>query len=193
MWNLGLLGAAGGAIVIPDGAYHLISSQELDSPQSSITFNVANLTDVYKHLQLRISGRSDRASTEEFMYVRYNGDSGANYTGHYLIGTGTTYVGGTNHTTYPNGAMAGAGAVAANSPSDIFGNVIWDILDPFDNSKFTTAAVMETFINVNYNRVAVEGNAWLNTDTVTSITIVPVFATNWAAGSRFGLYGLRSV
>lgn len=172
--------------------YELIDTYVLAGSSSSINFNnLNNYSSIYKHFEIRYVARGDRANQEEFFYIRFNGDSGANYTSHYAVATGSIFVSGTNTSSYPNGVVIGAGTTGANSPANSFGSGIVEILEPYSTNKNKTVRIIDGFINTTYNRYGIEGGAWLSNTSVSSISLVPIFGANFVQGSRFSLYGVR--
>jgi hypothetical protein len=85
----------------------------------------------------------------------------------------------------------GYAAGAANGANQ-FSPAIIDILDPFENTKNTTfrsftgqAVSDQTIINL-------ASGAWYNTNAVTSLEIYGNDSpSNWVAGSRFTLIGVK--
>ena len=188
-WSMGLLGGAG-YTVAGGPAYDLLETEILTGSQSSITFsNLASTygTD-YQHLQLRMTGRSTRSSTTSDCDFRFNGDSGTNYTWHYMRGDGSVM------------ESAGSGGLdsvrmyqtltGTTNTSNSFAATVIDILDPFETTKNTTIRFLSGFTG-SLNRVLLESGAWLNTDAVTSITLTEYYGSSFVTGSSFYLYGLK--
>lgn len=173
------------------GAYDLLATEILTSAQSSIVFNNLNSTygGTYQHLQIRMTGRSTRAATNSEFDLRFNGDSGTNYTWHYMRGTGS------------DTESAGAGGLdsvrmyqtltGATNTSDSFAATVIDILDPFETTKYTTIRAFTGFTG-SLNRVLLESGSWANTDALTSINLTEYYGSNFVAESRFSLYGLKA-
>lgn len=176
----------------PSNTYELIETSILTSAQGTISFSNLNSTygSTYQHLQLRVTARSNRAGTnEDHIYIRFNGDAGANYRHHYLTGTGSSLVAGDPTSTFPNGAFTFFGVTATNSTAGSFGGSIIDILDPFKTTKNTTVRFLQGSSGI--NRMALGSAVWLNTAAVSSLELVCVNST-FVIGSRFSLYGIRS-
>jgi len=120
---LGILASAGGA----SAAYELISTTVLGSSQSSVTFSGLGTSAAnYKHLQIRYTGRSSQASNETFTLMRFNSDTSANYSWHYLLGNGT---GVSSSSGVSDTSMALNSITTANSTTNAFGAGVIDILD----------------------------------------------------------------
>jgi hypothetical protein len=182
----GVLSAAGAEVA---GDYELIATEILGSAQSSITFsNLGDYASTYKHLQFRIAARSDRPAIGDSAMLRFNGDSAGNYRAHWLNGDGTSVAAqetGAGATKLYGARMAG-GSAAAN----IFGGGVCDILDVYSASKNTTTRALTGSVASSPILFLFSG-VWLNVSTISSVTLFADMGTNFVAGSRFSLYGIR--
>jgi hypothetical protein len=179
---LGFLASAGGGV---DTDFELIESALLTSSQSSITFsNLGTYSSTYKHLQIRVAAREDQNGLEN-VWIRFNGDTGANYRGHQLVGNGSTVTSGAQSAGDTFG-FAGIVATSANS-SGIFGSFVMDILDPYGSGKNKTT---RSFSGIVPGYVLIRSALWMSTASTTSITLLPQ-STNFVSGSRFSLYGIK--
>lgn len=178
---LGILASASGGAA----DYELISTTLVTSAVASVTFSSLNAA-TYKHLQFRITERSS-ASVNSQLYLRFNGDTGANYSEHLLAGGGSgtmsTYGGGS-----VNFAPMGSGVESGNT-ANLFTTRIIDILDFSSASKNTTVREFYGFSG-SASKVGLYSSAWYNTAAVTSI-LVAMNAGNIEANSRISLYGLK--
>jgi hypothetical protein len=59
------------------GALVLIAEQLLVGTATTITFS--SIPNTYRHLRLVAMGRMNAATTEDYVYIRFNGDTGSNY------------------------------------------------------------------------------------------------------------------
>jgi hypothetical protein len=184
------------------GSYDLLATEILTSSQSSITF--ASLGDYaadYQHLQIRVLARTTRTSnTDDVFAISFNGNTTmANYSHHFLKGNGSSVSStGTNWADSSNGIPIGhttsSIAVASN-----YAPTIIDILDAFSSSKNTTVRSLSGWIDPNSNAgyaqqsIQLSSGAFLNTSSITSISLGPTLSPNFVTGSRFSLYGLRKV
>lgn len=154
--------------------------------QSTITFS--SIPSTYKHLQIRAIGRSANADTQDNTYVRFNSDSGTNYSWHYLLGDGSSA--GSSAATSASQIISGR-LSAANATSSMFGTFVIDILDYTDTNKYTTTRTL-TGVDLNGS-----GNIWLwsgnwrNTAAITTVTLTTASAANFAQYSSFALYGIK--
>jgi len=179
-------GAGGGA----GGTYELIESNILTGTQSSIVFsNLGTYSSTYKHLQLRVTGRSTTSfgNENDSFFIRLNADTGSNYSFHQLFGNGSSVGSGaaTSQTYAALLMMASNGAGAS-----IFGAGVVDILDAYSTSKNKT---MRSFTGVYVNTqrfTMIRSSAWLSTSSITSITVASIDGS-MVAGTRLSLYGVK--
>lgn len=175
-----------------DASYESIATVTLSSSQSSVTFS--SIPSTFTHLQLRVIGRTDRASSayDAFLIKINNDATNANYTYHYVEGQGATPTAGQENGTY-------GGAVIYRLPgstatASIFGATITDILDYRNTNKYKTLKSLGGFDN---NSASPAGdiyfgsNLWLSTSEITSLVIVPRTGTNFVQYSHFALYGIK--
>lgn len=182
----GVLSAAGAGGVAA-GSYELITTEILGSAQSSITFsNLGDYSSTYKHLQLRIASRSGRAAENDPIFLRFNSDSGSNYSYHEMgpSGGGVYSAAGTSQTSVARAGSSAGSTAAANA----FGASVIDILDPYSTTKNTTT---RTLMGVGGNTILLTSGAWYNTASITTITLTTFSATDFVTGSRFSLYGIK--
>lgn len=168
-----------------DSDYELISTTLISSDTASVTFSdLGDYSSTYKHLQLRVVGRSSRASFDnDPMLIRFNGDTGSNYNFHSLSRPGG---GGVVSNADPwIGTLTAAGAATSTN----FAANVFDILDAFSSSKNTT---IRCFCGATEaNTVLLQSGLWRNTASLTSIQLLTFTSNNFIAGSRFSLYGIR--
>ena len=187
---LGVLAVAGAGAPVAN-AYELLETEILAGTAASVTFSNLNSTygSTYQHLQLRIVGRSSGQSGTGYAasYIRINNDSTtANYKNHLLYGDGSST--GSSTWTITSDGFRYADISGSSSTADAFTPVIVDILDPFETTKNTTFRSFNG--NTNAPIVMLSSAAWFDTAAVDEIRLVTV--SNFVAGSRFSLYGLRS-
>lgn len=163
-----------------------IATNLLASATSTITFS--NIPNTYKHLQIRYIARSTRADAYGYFRIRFNGDSGSNYSSHNLYGTGATVASNasTSASSIESTQITGASATAS-----IFGAGVIDILDYANTNKFKT----ERFLtgddrNNTQGFIYFKSGLWMNTAAITSITISDEF-NNFDTNTRFSLYGIK--
>ena len=171
------------------GSYDSIATYSISSNTSSVTFS--SLPTGYKHFQIRSSIRTDRSdSWFDALLIRVNNDSAtSSYSAHYLSGVGTSAVAG-NESGGNNGAvayrLAGSQALAS-----VFGSIVTDILDVYDTNKYKTIRSLGGMEDNTRGEIYLTSAAWLSTAAISSLVLLPRNGTNFVAGSKIALYGIK--
>lgn len=172
----------------PDfGAFESIATTVITSDTASVTFS--SIPQTYKHLQLRMFAKTDRGDIDDVTLVRFNGDTAANYSYHYIRGTGTAASSegfASSSYIYLNFACTGNTGV-----TNIFASSIVDILDYKDTNKFKTTRSLHGFDANGDGRVYLASGNWRSTSAITSIFIDQQYGSNWKQYSHFALYGIK--
>lgn len=169
----------------------LIGTIRLNSNTASVTFS--GIPQEYKHLQLRCIARGNYSGgnfNDNFL-VRFNGDTGTNYTRHAIaVNGGSLSSWGVANTSY---AYIGAIPNTNTTLSSVFGGSIVDILDYSNGSKNKTVRTLNGFdTNGQANeRLCLESGVWRSTAAVTSILLTTDNGASMIANSKFALYGIR--
>jgi hypothetical protein len=183
---LGIFSAAGagGGVALSD--YELIQTALVTGSSTSfVDFSSLNTyASTYKHLQIRLAARSSHSVAEQVVNLRFNSDSGSNYSIHYLAGNGSAVIssGNASQTNFFVALIPGSSATA-----NAFGASVVDLLDCFSTTKNKTSRAL---LGTNPNPVVIYSGAWYNTTSVTNIRL-SVADGNFVAGSRFSLYGIK--
>jgi len=176
-------------------SYDLLTTTTLTSSAASVTFSGLGAYSGYKHLQLRMITASTRDGGMSSYNMRFNSDSGANYSRHALnagffpANSGVTSNGQTAQTGI-------ASSTWARDYSNHFWPAIWDILDFSSTNKNTTVKSLDgSYGRNNFNHspeglIRLTSGAWYNTSAVTSISLVAT-SDAFEIGSRFSLIGLK--
>jgi hypothetical protein len=189
---LGVLAVAGaGAAPSGPGVYELLETQVLGSNQADVTFSNLNTNygSTYQHLQIRAS--VSFVDYSDYMTLRMNGDSNANYASFGLYGNGTSVVAASiNDNTTQQSQIYTAVAPASSTQ---FTALVVELLDAFETTKFKTARGLGGSGN-STQYITLSSGLWRNTAALTSIRFgIPGNGTSIRASSRFSLYGIRSV
>lgn len=185
LFLLGILNSQ--AAGVAGGAYDFLESTVLTSSASSVTFTGLDSYSDYKHLQIRATGRSDASATIRQVFVTLNGDTGSNYSAHYLFGNGSSV----GESSASNQSYMGLQhTTAANNVAGSFAGQIYDFLDFSNTNKNTTMRVFGGYDGDALNIISLASGAWYNTNAVTSITLASSSA-NFISGSRFSLIGIK--
>jgi hypothetical protein len=181
----GILSAAGAF----QSDFELISTTILESAASSVIFsNLGDYSSSYKHLQIRASARMSAVAIGATGSLRLNGDTGSNYAWRYIQGTGSVVNGeGFGNDTEMENIYA---INAANDVANSFNAIVIDILDCYSTTKNTTVRAFSGVVG-NENRVRIGSGLWMNTASLTSVTMFSTSGINFVSGSRFSLYGIK--
>lgn len=151
---------------------------------STVTFS--SIPQTYKHLQIRGLAKSEGALDSTDM--RFNGDTGSNYSYHALYGTGSAA--GSEVSTSRTSAITSFTAVESSSVS-IFSGGVLDILDYTNTNKYKT---IRSFGGADKNGSGViyfMSNVWMSTSAITSIVLYPRAGGDFNQYSSFALYGIK--
>ena len=182
----GILSAAGAGGAAPAGAYELIQTTVLGTDTASVTFSsLGDYSSTYKHLQVRTLARVSAATTETLL-IRLNADTGSNYSWHGLSGNGSAV---SSFALTSNSYMGIGIHPGSNSSANIFGLTVIDFLDTYSTTKNKTARSLGG-MNGATTTVRLHSGLWQNTSSLTSIQVFSE-VSNFVAGSRFSLYGIR--
>ena len=160
---------------------------------SSITFS--SIPSTYSHLQVRLYGKTQRTSYSiSELKMTFNGDTGNNYAGHYLVAYGNaSTLTSASLVSGPRFQIIGFGA---NSPSQV-GSAVVDVLDYASTSKYKTARILSGVMTDTagaggyYGNIGLCSGLWQSTSAVTSINIAPEDAVNFAPFTNIALYGIK--
>jgi hypothetical protein len=149
---------------------------------SSITFSSIPAT--YTHLQIRVLAQNSVSGDYDWS-LRFNSDTGANYTKHQLYGDGTTAyaTGSASQNQIPGGFMY----LTSWSPAVV------DILDYTSTSKNKTVRLLTGSDNNGGGFAGLRSGVWFATPAaITSITIIPTSGgSGFLTNSSFALYGIK--
>ena len=154
---------------------------------SSISFT--SIPSTYKHLQLRLIGKSDRTTSAlSSLGMEFNGDTNANnWNVHELYGTGSAASSayGANSNAYDR--------ISGNTgATNIFGAMIFDILDYTNTNKYKTVRMLGGVDLNGSGEIDFMSGLWRNTSAITSINLIPSYqSTAFLQYSSFALYGIR--
>jgi hypothetical protein len=151
----------------------------------SASIDFTSISSAYTHLQLR--GINRNTSTSNTFRLRFNSDTGSNYTRHYLFGDGATasVAAGTSQTSI------GVGIISTSSNSaSIFSGFVIDILDYANTSKYKTMRSLGGYDANGSGNIGIFSGVWMNTAAITSISLFSD-AGNQNQYSSFALYGIK--
>jgi len=179
-----ILGSLSSGVAVSTSSYESIATFNATGSETTFTFN--SIPSTYKHLQLRgIMQRN--GGTQLDVGLRFNSDTGSNYSFHDIVGNNSTVTAtGNPSTNYAYIAIA-----PGTSTSNIFGVCIADI---HDYSSTTKAKTVQSFTgkctSPTDGTLKYCSGAWYNTNAITSITIY-TFGDLMNTGTSFALYGIK--
>lgn len=155
---------------------------------ASVTFNNIPQSG-YTDLVIRVSARCDRAQTATLNLIRFNGDSGSNYSLRTIVGDGSTAssASATNTT-----QMWDYGLPAATSTASTFGNSEIYIPNYTGSTQKSVSVDGVSENNATSANAGLVANLWQSTAAITSITIT-ANSSNYVQHSTFSLYGIAAV
>lgn len=154
--------------------------------QASASFT--SIPSIYKHLQIRMLARSNRADNNEAIGIQFNSDTGNNYASHGLWGDGSS---ATASALNIPGAAISLPWVPGSLSTNAWGGAVIDILDYQSTSKNKTVKGIQGFNNNGNGQAGFGSGLWVNTASITTITVKPFYGTSWNQYSSFALYGIK--
>jgi hypothetical protein len=167
-----------------------IATTYLEADAASVTFSSLGS---YEHLQIRVSGRHNNSGGGgSSIYIRFNGDTGSNYSTHTIQAYNSTNTAADAYTgqafVYAGGRITGP----LTPSSANYGTSVIDILDYRNGSKNTTmhqmSAVLDDYESGSY--VWFSSALWDNTAAVTSILLYPP-SGSFLRSTEMTLYGIQ--
>ena len=154
------------------------------TPTSGTSVTFSSIPSTYKNLQLRM--KVNTSSTGDTIYIRLNGDTGTNYTRHYLQGNGTTAtaVGNTGRS-----YMQVGGWSTNTANTTISCCIISDLIDYANTSKYKTLRTSSGIDKNGTGDMVLASNLWISTAAVSSITVA-LDTNSFASGTSIALYGM---
>ena len=156
--------------------YTQIASTTLGSSASSVTFS--SISSAYTDLVLIASGTATAGNINA--NLRFNSDSGSNYSDTYLTGTGAIAA-SARHSNITFMYLQGYGWWDQTQ-----GNTLVHIMNYSNSSTYKTVLSRANFSN---NGVAATVGLWRSTAAITSVEF-RADASTFTAGSTFNLYGI---
>lgn len=163
--------------------YTPIARTTTTTASPAVTFS--SISGTYTDLLLVISIRANSTPTSFGTGIRFNGDTGSNYSRTVLYGSGSSTV--SFRESNQTRIFQSAGSTTANQFNVIRYNIM----------NYSNSTTYKTVINRNddvSDVTSVTAGLWRNTNAITSITITPYDdnATGFAAGCTFTLYGIAA-
>jgi len=171
--------------VAAGNTYEAIATNTLASATSSVTFS--SIPSTYTDLVLVLSDLKSGTSSNSIC-VRYNSDSGTNYS--YTIITGTGSVAQSARGSNINHSFFGGYNIGVDPtyPSVVVGH----IMNYANTTTYKTGLSRYSIDRPGFNgETQAIVNVWRSTAAITSVTVA-TFTGNWSIGSTFSLYGIAA-
>jgi hypothetical protein len=155
---------------------------------ANMTFS--SIPGTYTDLLVKVSARTDRSDWNDNSIVRFNADTGNNYSNRRLNGSGTTVESSSN--TSQDGFYY-LNFNGATSTSNTFSNNEMYIPNYTSSNQksFSAERVVENN-SATDNIIAIIAGIWTGTAAITSISIAPFYGTNFVQYSTATLYGIKN-
>jgi hypothetical protein len=155
---------------------------------TATSFTISSIPATYSHLRIYTSVKTSRSAFIDPLLLRFNGDSGSNYS--YSLTEGeapTTFAGASAQS--QTSAYWGRGAGASNGLLRGVG-----VIDIYNYANTNIKKTFNSVGGIDYgsggNIVASIG-AWESTAAISSITIIPAVGPNLVAGTVFQIFGIK--
>jgi len=160
--------------------YTLIDSTVLGSSASSVTFS--SISQDYRDLVLVVELVSTNTS---FAALRFNSDSGSNYSNVWMQGDGSTASSSSQTTTY----IRGFSSAARTNPI----MATFQIMDysATDKHKSTLTRSLDPGLSTPVDKTVAYAGRWASTSAITQIDVVAI-SNSYDVGSTFYLYGIEA-
>jgi hypothetical protein len=169
------------------GNFYSIATTTVGAGGSS-TITFSSISSTYTHLQIRMLSRSDYVSeTNDQISLRFNSDSGTNYSVHRLGGDGS--ISFSNAATSVTAGSAGR-TTGSSLASNIFAAEIVDILDYNNTNKYKTVKTLSGWDANGSGMPDFSSSLWRSTSAITTITMT-MGTGNFAQYSSIALYGVK--
>lgn len=157
---------------------------------SSATITFSSIPGTYKHLQIRMLGKTATAAAgADALDITFNGDSGSNYVYHNLTGDGASATAGASSTS-TTFIRIGSGAGRATETNICAASII-DIHDYALTTKNKTMRRLGGFDkNGSGGVIVLNSGLWMSTSAITSIEIAST-GGNFTTQNVFSLYGIK--
>jgi hypothetical protein len=185
---LGVIASSRQVAVADTGSMFPIATFTLGANTASVDFT--NIPQTYKHLQLRVIARTDRANTGDTIYWRYNNDGTGIYTLHSMYGLGSGNAQGDKGTGLTYGYYLSS--LGASATSGVFSMGIINILDYSNTSKFKTTVTHHGNETSSSGIVLWTSSLWQSTSAITRITFTSQNLANLVPNCSFALYGVNA-
>lgn len=157
--------------------YEPIATTTLGSAQATVTFS--SISGSYTDLVLVMAFSDGGTGGGQDILMRFNSDSGSNYSRTFLIGDGSAATSGrtSNATSF--------------APGGLYTNSMYKIqIQNYSNTTTNKTVISDTRVSSTYAASVV--GLWRSTSAITSITLTVNAGFSYQSGSTFTLYGIKA-
>lgn len=163
--------------------YIPIATTTLTTTQASVTFSsFSGYTDII----LSLSAKTNAGGGSQSMGIRFNSDTGSNYSGTEIRGNGSSAISSRYADSY------GRGGYLLGTSGDQFSATNIHFMNYANTTTNKSYIVRGNIQSSGEGITSALVGLWRNTSAITSITVFPDFTGSFAAGSIFTLYGIAA-
>lgn len=157
---------------------------------SAASIDITSIVGSYAHLLIVIYARSDTVTVANGVAVRFNGDTSGDYDYQYMQGqaAAVTAVESFTNSLALVGHMPGSSAAANLFNAGLV--FIPHYAGSSNNKAFVAISGTKAGTSTTNLRNTLSGGSWRSNAAITQVTLVPVSAGNFIAGTRVTLYGM---
>jgi len=167
--------------------YTPIATTTLGSNQTTITYS--SISASYTDLLLVIAGRGTRTGNTVDGNIKFNSDSGSNYSVTYLYGDGSSA--SSARASNQTAGNAGLWYPAASTTSGIYSATTLQIMNYSNSTTYKTWLTRDGNQSNTGGLPGASANLWRNTAAINRIDL-SLGVGDWATGSTFTLYGIAA-
>jgi hypothetical protein len=179
-----ILGIIASSVLKVTSSYESIATANGTGSSDTITFS--SIPSTYTHLQVRWIAR---ASTAASIIVRFNSDSGANYSQHNLYGQGGGSALSASQVSTASPLLVRGGGISTVANTMTAG--VFDLLDYASTAKNKTSRSLNGQDFNGSGLIELVSTAWYNTSAVTSVSFILQSSANFTTDTTFALYGIK--
>jgi hypothetical protein len=167
--------------------YEPIATNTLGSAATDITFS--SIPSTYTDLVLVTSVFGSRAANVDSLAIRFNSDTGSNYSYTYMIGESSA---GAASSRASNQSNIWVGNITSNSVTQP--GVIIVQIQNYSNTTTNKTVIsrQNAMAGGGYNITGANVGLWRSTSAITSVTVRSETGSNLSSGSTFTLYGIKA-
>jgi hypothetical protein len=183
-----ILGIFASSMLGAVGDYESIATTTVGAGGTS-TITFSSIPSTYSHLQIRYIARTNRATNPDYLNLRFNSDSGSNYSAHLLYGNGSSAAASAYSTEaqiYLDGGATGAAQLSNN-----FAAGVLDVLDYSNTNKNKTSRHLLGYDNNGSGAIYLSSGRWGSNSAITTLTLTSGSGSTIQQYSSFALYGVK--